>query len=131
MPLFVTASNSVHVWDETKNAPITNLTFGECLVALRFSWIFDTDCESCTTVGSSETVDVVRFNMAEASVLASIGSDRTMCLYDIRTGKAERRVMMQVKYRSTRHYSFACQRSSDFPCRCVPMPSPGRPLNQA
>lgn len=41
-------------------------------------------------------MDVVRFNMAEASVLASIGSDRTMCLYDIRTGKAERRVVMQV-----------------------------------
>jgi hypothetical protein len=29
-------------------------------------------------------------------VLASIGSDRTFILYDIRTGKAERRIVMQV-----------------------------------
>ena len=43
-----------------------------------------------------ETVDVVRFNMTEASVLASVGSDRSMCLYDVRTGKAEKRVIMQV-----------------------------------
>ncbi|KAG8799861.1 rRNA-processing protein sof1, partial [Serendipita sp. 400] len=74
-PLFATASNGVHVWDETKTAPITDLTFG----------------------GASETVDVVRFNMAEASVLASVGSDRTMCLYDIRTGKAEKRIVMQMR----------------------------------
>ena len=36
--------------------------------------------------------------MAESSVLASIGSDRTFTLYDIRTGKAERRVVMQVHF---------------------------------
>ena len=35
--------------------------------------------------------------MSESSVLASIGSDRTFTLYDIRTGKAERRVVMQVR----------------------------------
>jgi len=35
--------------------------------------------------------------MAEPSVLASIGSDRTFTLYDIRTGKAERRVVMQMQ----------------------------------
>jgi WD repeat and SOF domain-containing protein 1 len=33
-------------------------------------------------------------------VLASIGNDRTMCLYDIRTGKAERRIVMQMKSNS-------------------------------
>lgn len=38
----------------------------------------------------------MRFNLSESSVLASIGSDRTFTLYDIRTGKAERRVVMQV-----------------------------------
>ena len=43
-----------------------------------------------------ETVSGVKFNQSETSVLASIGNDRTMCLYDIRTGKAERRIMMQV-----------------------------------
>jgi WD repeat and SOF domain-containing protein 1 len=45
---------------------------------------------------SAESVTGVRFNPSEPSVLASIGSDRTFILYDIRTSKAERRVVMQV-----------------------------------
>jgi WD repeat and SOF domain-containing protein 1 len=43
-----------------------------------------------------ETVTAVKYNQSETSVLASVGSDRTMCLYDTRTGKAERRIVMQV-----------------------------------
>ena len=57
-----------------RTAPISNLTFQT----------------------STETIASVRFNLSEASVLASVGSDRTFTLYDIRTGKAERRVIMQV-----------------------------------
>ncbi len=45
---------------------------------------------------SAESVTGIRFNPSEPSVLASVGSDRTFILYDIRTGKAERRVVMQV-----------------------------------
>ena len=45
---------------------------------------------------SSETITGVRFNLSESSVLASVGSDRTFTLYDIRTSKAERRVVTQV-----------------------------------
>lgn len=71
----------MQLWDESKSLPITNLTFG----------------------GSTETIDSVRFNMAEASVLASIGSDRTFTLYDIRTGKAERKVVMHVRIFSFHH----------------------------
>lgn len=74
-PLFATASNLVQIWDETKSAPISDLTFPT----------------------SSETITAVRFNLSESSVLASIGSDRTFTLYDIRTGKAERRVIMQMR----------------------------------
>ncbi|TDL27849.1 WD40 repeat-like protein [Rickenella mellea] len=74
-PRFATASNLVQLWDETKNTPISNLTFPT----------------------STETVTSVRFNLSESSVLASIGSDRTFTLYDIRTGKAERRVVMQMR----------------------------------
>ncbi|KAF4613062.1 hypothetical protein D9613_011063 [Agrocybe pediades] len=77
-PLFATASNTVQIWDETKSAPISNLTFPT----------------------STETITSVRFNMSESSVLASIGSDRTFTLYDIRTGKAERRVVMQMQSNS-------------------------------
>jgi len=74
-PLFATASNLVQIWDETKSAPISNLTFPT----------------------STETITAVRFNLSESSVLASLGSDRTFTLYDIRTGKAERRVVMQMR----------------------------------
>ncbi|KAK7050426.1 WD40-repeat-containing domain protein [Favolaschia claudopus] len=73
-PQFATASNLVQVWDETKSLPISNLTFPT----------------------STETITSVRFNLSETSVLASVGSDRTFTLYDIRTGKAERRVVMQM-----------------------------------
>lgn len=74
-PLFATASNTVQVWDEGRTAPVSTLAFGSSL----------------------ETVTGVRFNQSETSVLASVGSDRTLCLYDIRTGKAERRIVMQVR----------------------------------
>jgi len=77
-PLFATASNLVQIWDESKSAPISNLTFPT----------------------STETITSVRFNLSETSVLASIGSDRTFTLYDIRTGKAERRVVMQMRSNS-------------------------------
>jgi WD repeat and SOF domain-containing protein 1 len=72
--VFATASNTVQIWDETRSSPMSTLAFGS----------------------SMETVSGVKFNQSETSVLASIGNDRTMCLYDIRTGKAERRIMMQV-----------------------------------
>jgi WD40 repeat protein len=72
--IFATASNTVQIWDETRSSPMSTLAFGS----------------------SMETVSGVKFNQSETSVLASIGNDRTMCLYDIRTGKAERRIMMQV-----------------------------------
>lgn len=59
---------------------------------------------------STETISSVRFNLSEASVLASIGSDRTFTLYDIRTGKAERRAVMQVSFShflyAIRHYLY-------------------------
>lgn len=73
--VFATASNVVQVWDENRSSPLSTLQFGS----------------------SMETVNAVQFNQSETSVLASVGSDRTMCLYDIRTGKAERRVVMNMR----------------------------------
>lgn len=78
-PTFATGSNLVQLWDETKSVPISNLTFG----------------------ASTETVDSLRFNASESSVLATAGSDRTLTIYDVRTGKAERRVIMRVRLSST------------------------------
>lgn len=76
--VFATASNVVQVWDENRSSPLSTLQFGS----------------------SMETVTSVQFNQSETSVLASVGSDRTMCLYDIRTGKAERRVLMNMRSNS-------------------------------
>ncbi|KAL1409581.1 Protein sof1 [Vanrija albida] len=72
--VFATASNVVQVWDENRSSPLSTLQFGSSL----------------------ETVTSVKFNQSETSVLASVGNDRTMCLYDIRTGKAERRIVMRM-----------------------------------
>ncbi|THH17999.1 hypothetical protein EW146_g2929 [Bondarzewia mesenterica] len=72
-PLYVYPGKSVF-----KSAPVSNLTFPT----------------------STETITAVRFNAAEPSVLASIGTDRTFALYDIRTGKAERRLIMQMRNNS-------------------------------
>ncbi|KAL0946283.1 hypothetical protein HGRIS_012534 [Hohenbuehelia grisea] len=74
-PLFATASTTVQIWDVNKSAPISNLAFPT----------------------TSESITAVRFNLSESSVLASIGSDRAFTLSDIRTGKAERRVVMQFR----------------------------------
>ncbi|KAF8752100.1 WD40 repeat-like protein [Rhizoctonia solani] len=73
--LFATASNIVQLWDETKSSPVSDLTFPT----------------------SNETVTALRFNLSESSILATTGTDRTLTLYDIRTGKAERRLVMQMR----------------------------------
>lgn len=82
---------------QCRSTPITNLTFPT----------------------SVETITDVRFNASEPSVLASIGTDRTFTLYDIRTGKAERRVVMQVCSSlrspilcSKHHHTFQMQNNS-------------------
>lgn len=89
---YQTAAMSLNI--EIRSAPVTNLTFPT----------------------STETITSVRFNLSESSVLASIGSDRTFTLYDIRTGKAERRVVMQVG----KHHSLLC--CTDATCRCAVTP---------
>lgn len=73
--MFATASSTVQIWDENRSSPLSTLQFGS----------------------SVETVTSVRFNQSETSVLASVGTDRTMCLYDVRTGKAERRIIMNMR----------------------------------
>ncbi|KZV96002.1 WD40 repeat-like protein [Exidia glandulosa HHB12029] len=74
--LFATGSNCVQIWDEEKSAAISNITFAS----------------------ATETVKSIRFNASEPSVLASVGTDRSFTLYDIRTGKAERRIIMQASF---------------------------------
>lgn len=43
-----------------------------------------------------DTIQCVRFNQSETSVLASAGSDRGVVLYDMRSGKPLSKMVMQV-----------------------------------
>lgn len=47
-------------------------------------------------VGAGDHVISVKFNQSETSMIASSGSDRTVCLYDVRTAKATSRLSMDV-----------------------------------
>ncbi|TKA56856.1 hypothetical protein B0A53_01257 [Rhodotorula sp. CCFEE 5036] len=79
-PIFATGSSNIEIWDETKTAPLSTLKF-----------------HSTSTSSSGEHIVCVAFNKSETSVLASSGSDRTVCLYDLRSGKALGRVAMQMR----------------------------------
>lgn len=78
-PIFATASTSIDIWEETKTSPLSTLKF-----------------HSTSNLSSGEHIVNVAFNKSETSVLASSGSDRTVCLYDLRSGKALGRVSMNV-----------------------------------
>ncbi|KAM0753136.1 WD40 repeat-like protein, partial [Meredithblackwellia eburnea MCA 4105] len=79
-PIFATASSQIEIWDETKTSPLSTLKF-----------------HSTSTLSTGEHIVSVVFNKSETSVLASSGSDRTVCLYDLRSGKALGRVAMTMR----------------------------------
>lgn len=58
---FVTAGNSIELWDSQRSRPTGNLSWG------------------------SDNVTSVKFNQTETSILASAGTDNSVVLYDIRT----------------------------------------------
>ncbi len=60
------------IWDHERSEPVTELSWG------------------------SDTVTSVRFNPAEADLLASAGSDRSIALYDLRSSTPIRKLVMQV-----------------------------------
>jgi WD40 repeat protein len=62
----------VDIWDHGRSEPVTELSWG------------------------SDTVTAVRFNPAEADLLASAGSDRSIALYDLRSAVPIRKLIMQV-----------------------------------
>eukprot|EP00238_Polyblepharides_amylifera_P006731 CAMPEP_0196594724 /NCGR_PEP_ID=MMETSP1081-20130531/79099_1 /TAXON_ID=36882 /ORGANISM="Pyramimonas amylifera, Strain CCMP720" /LENGTH=414 /DNA_ID=CAMNT_0041919065 /DNA_START=210 /DNA_END=1454 /DNA_ORIENTATION=- len=71
--LFVTAGPSVQVWDHNRSEPVSSFTWG------------------------SDSVTSVRCNPAEVEVLATSGSDRSVCLYDLRMGTPTRKLVMMNK----------------------------------
>jgi WD repeat and SOF domain-containing protein 1 len=68
--MFCTASVGVHVWDHERSEP---------------THIYEWGADSVTTC---------RFNPAESGLIASTGSDRSICLYDVRTDSALRKVVL-------------------------------------
>ncbi|KAF3179201.1 rRNA-processing protein sof1 [Orbilia oligospora] len=58
--VFATASSSIGIWDISRSKPTSNLNWG------------------------SDSINVVRFNPTETSILASAGADRSLVFYDLR-----------------------------------------------
>jgi WD repeat and SOF domain-containing protein 1 len=61
--MFATASTTVDVWDHNRTSPVQTFEWG------------------------CETIKAVAFNPSETSILASCGSDRSIALWDMRSGK--------------------------------------------
>ncbi|CAG9463788.1 unnamed protein product [Pedinophyceae sp. YPF-701] len=70
---FVTAGSAVEVWDHARSEPLRTIQWG------------------------ADSVTAVRFNPAEPDLLASCGADRSVALYDLRTGTAVRKLIMQTR----------------------------------
>ena len=72
-PLFATAGEKVNVWDPEKSVPIHS-----------FSW-------------GADSVQSIRFNPVESDIFTSCGNDRSIALYDIRSGTPLHKLIMQTK----------------------------------
>lgn len=71
--MFATSGEEVNVWNHARSEPIHTYSWG---------------CDSVTSV---------KFNPAEQCLLASCGSDRSICLYDVRTEDPMRKVMLKMR----------------------------------
>lgn len=70
---FATCGYTVSIWDHERSEPTTSFQWG------------------------ADSVTSVKFNPAEANVLASTGSDRNICLYDTRMAQPMRKLIMQMR----------------------------------
>lgn len=90
-PLFVTASDRIHVWDVTKSSPLSDVSWNS------------TRAEGSTTKASDnysgEQIACVTFSPSETSVIASSGSssNRSITLYDLRSNKSLGRLIMKMR----------------------------------
>jgi len=75
-PLFVTAGDTVDVWDYQRSAPLNSFEWG---------------CERVITT---------RFNPAEPCLIASTAVDRSIGLYDLRGNSAIRKVLLKMRTNS-------------------------------
>ncbi|KAG0220665.1 rRNA-processing protein sof1, partial [Mortierella sp. GBA43] len=73
---FATSGIAIDIWDHDRTEPIQTLNWGV------------------------DTINTVRFNQTETSVLASTGSDRTVILYDLRTSQPITKLIMAMRINS-------------------------------
>uniref|UniRef100_K3WUS7 Sof1-like protein domain-containing protein n=1 Tax=Globisporangium ultimum (strain ATCC 200006 / CBS 805.95 / DAOM BR144) TaxID=431595 RepID=K3WUS7_GLOUD len=71
--MFATCSSKVQVWDHQRSEPTHEFAWG------------------------ADSITAVKFNPAEASLLASTGSDRTITLYDVRVASSMRKIVMEMR----------------------------------
>lgn len=71
--MFVTGGALIQLWDAQRTKPVLNLTWG------------------------ADNVTTVRFNKTETNVIASLGSDNAVVLYDIRTNLAVQKVVTDMR----------------------------------
>ncbi|KAG7390962.1 rRNA-processing protein sof1 [Phytophthora pseudosyringae] len=71
--MFATCGSKVQVWDPSRSTPTHEFAWG------------------------ADSINSVHFNPAEASLLASTGSDRNITLYDIRVASSMRKIVMEMR----------------------------------
>lgn len=72
-PIFVTGGAKIQLWDESRLKPTLDLSWG------------------------ADNITTVKFNLTETNVIASLGSDNALVLYDIRTNLAVQKVVTNMR----------------------------------
>lgn len=70
---FATAGDSVCIWDPTRLDPVTTYRWG------------------------SDSINALKYNPAEAALIASTAGDRSLCLYDLRAAVPMRKVVLAMR----------------------------------
>ncbi len=70
-PQFATGSDTVDIWDQSRNEPIHSFQWG------------------------ASTITTLRFNPIDTDIIASSGSDRSIVLYDVRSKLPLKKILMR------------------------------------
>ncbi|KAF9990954.1 rRNA-processing protein sof1, partial [Entomortierella chlamydospora] len=71
--IFATSGSEIDIWDHDRAEPIQTLNWGV------------------------DTINTVKFNQTETSIIASTGSDRTIILYDLRTSQPVSKLILAMR----------------------------------
>ena len=72
-PIIASSGSSIDIWDQQRSKPVHSWSWG------------------------ADTINTVRFNQTEVSILASCGTDRTVILYDLRQASPLSKLVLQMK----------------------------------